>query len=198
MAISYKTKKAAFESARELSKSHNTFSVYKQNGLYLVINGASRAHGPLIADFMNGRQTYDHAIGRFERMKQNPAKPRVVRKSTFYDRSKYPYEILAKDHPLGNHMRYGSEKEAREAAKRLANYYGVPVRVTVKDTREEQVYSKNPRGRGGIGYYSFTHPETGEKIVDSDLATVKRIARKLANRLGRAIQVREDYSGKVR
>lgn len=172
-------------------------------------NGANLARGRYIKSekrrwAMEGRGIGPYPVTRVTIREKpasylaNPAKPRVVRKSTFYDRPKYPYEILAKDHPLGNHMRYGSEKEAREAAKRLANYYDVPVRVAVKDTKTETVYKKNPRGVGGIGYYSFIHPETGEKIIDSDLATVKRVARKLATRLGQAIQIREDYSGKVR
>jgi len=189
--------------------------------------------------------------------KKNPAPKRAVRPSSFYSRPKYPYVIMGKDHPIGNTVRFSTETEARKAALRLADLYGVPVKVTVTDTVEEKVYSRNPapslsdgsgswivtrkdtgeavrelwtksaadkvnltkykvqtarayleglnrtikakanpRGIGGIGYYSYTNPESGEKILDDDLERIKRTARKLANRLGRAIQVRADYSGK--
>ena len=124
----------------------------------------------------------------------NPAK-RAVRPSSFYSGPKWPAEIKAKDHPLGHTIRYSTVKEAQSAAKRLANMYGVPVAVTINDD-SSRTYAKNPRGIGGIGYYSYTNPESGEKIIDDDLERIKRTARKLANRLGRAIQVRADYSGR--
>lgn len=126
--------------------------------------------------------------------KQNPIAERHAQRHKYYYYVKGPWSTSL----------HTTLAEARKVAKRKADASGQ--RVTIEEITERDYktgyhkskpveYLNNPRGQGGIGYYYFKHPETGERVIDSDLQLIRRLAGKVARRLGREIAVYSDHMG---
>lgn len=61
----------------------------------------------------------------------------------------------------------------------------------VREVRAD-TYRRNPRGVGGIGYWSFVSPETGETMRYASRERAETAARKIAKRTLSRITVRKD------
>lgn len=149
-------------------------NMLKRNGkTAVVVKEDSEQHRNLLAGYSI----------RDKRFKKNPVpkrKPSIV------------YEVI-QSQGKGKPWAVRVATDDRAKARAVLDYLRASERGSflVREVRAD-AYRRNPRGVGGIGYWSFVSPETGETMRYASRERAETAARKIAKRTLSRITVRKD------